>query len=107
MASAAADLSTGASSAPDVSSGTNDVTCEVLVVGAGVSGLTAANELLKRDPAIQLCLVEAKGQWRIVRNCVATSYIASFFLFGRDIWSGLICERRIRAMQSLLRYPIL
>ena len=46
----------------DVTSEPSDVTCEVLVIGAGVSGLTAATELLKRDAAAQICVVEAKGQ---------------------------------------------
>ena len=47
----------------DVTHHSSDVTCEVLVIGAGVSGLTAAHELLKRDPSVRLCVVEAKGQF--------------------------------------------
>ena len=48
-------------SRPAVPGGPGDVSCEVLVIGAGVAGLTAANELLKRDPTAQICVVEAKG----------------------------------------------
>ena len=46
---------------PAVPGGPGDVSCELLVIGAGVAGLTAANEVLKRDPTAQICVVEAKG----------------------------------------------
>ncbi|XP_043204708.1 probable flavin-containing monoamine oxidase A, partial [Amphibalanus amphitrite] len=46
----------------DVTRGSSDVTCEVLVIGAGISGLTAAYEIQKRNPKTELCLVEAKGR---------------------------------------------
>ena len=66
METAAASASPGDASAEDPSDVTpdsSDVTCDLLVIGAGVSGLTAANELLKRDATVRLCVVEAKGQW--------------------------------------------
>lgn len=35
---------------------------DVLVIGCGLSGMTAAYEILKIDPSIKLCLLEAKGR---------------------------------------------
>ena len=34
---------------------------DVLVVGAGISGLTAAYSIISRDPGIHVVVVEAKG----------------------------------------------
>lgn len=34
---------------------------DVIVIGCGLSGLTAAYEIFKLDPNIKLCLLEAKG----------------------------------------------
>lgn len=34
---------------------------DVIVIGCGLSGLTAAYEIFKLDPNINLCLLEAKG----------------------------------------------
>ena len=52
------------SARPDVPGGPGDVTCEVVVIGAGVAGLTAAHELLRRDPNTKVCVVEANGESR-------------------------------------------
>lgn len=35
---------------------------DVVVIGCGLSGLTTAYELLKIDPTIKVCLLEAKGK---------------------------------------------
>lgn len=35
---------------------------DVVVIGCGLSGLTAAYEMLKIDPTIKVCLLEAKGK---------------------------------------------
>jgi len=34
---------------------------DVIVIGCGLSGLTAAYEIFKLEPNINLCLLEAKG----------------------------------------------
>lgn len=34
---------------------------DVAVVGCGLSGLSAAYEILKIDPSVRICLLEAKG----------------------------------------------
>ena len=34
---------------------------DIIVIGCGLSGMTAAYEILKLDPEIKLCLLEAKG----------------------------------------------
>ena len=36
--------------------------CDVLVVGAGVSGLVSAYSLLKKDPSLNVIILEAKGK---------------------------------------------
>ena len=46
---------------PEVPGGPGDISCEVVIIGAGVAGLTAANELLKRDPDTRVCVIEANG----------------------------------------------
>ncbi|XP_037094079.1 probable flavin-containing monoamine oxidase A [Pollicipes pollicipes] len=38
------------------------VSCDVVVIGAGIAGLTAAHEILKRDPTVDLCVLEAKDR---------------------------------------------
>ncbi|XP_043199156.1 uncharacterized protein LOC122368902 [Amphibalanus amphitrite] len=53
------DVTCGSS---DVTKTSSEVTCEVLVIGAGISGLTAAYEIQKRNPKTELCLVEAKDR---------------------------------------------
>lgn len=35
---------------------------DVIIIGCGISGLTAAYEMLKVDPNISVCLLEAKGK---------------------------------------------
>jgi len=49
------------------------VDVDVVVVGAGISGLTAAYTILTRDPGIRLVVIEAKG----------TSYQSKFIDLGR------------------------
>ena len=39
------------------------VDVDVAVLGAGLSGLTAAYTIQSRDPGIQLIVIEAKGWW--------------------------------------------
>ncbi|XP_043196774.1 probable flavin-containing monoamine oxidase A [Amphibalanus amphitrite] len=51
-----------AAARPEVPGGPGDVSCEVLIIGAGVAGLTAAYELLKRDPNINVCVIEANDR---------------------------------------------
>lgn len=36
---------------------------DVIVIGCGLSGLTAGYEIFKLDPNINLCLLEAKGTY--------------------------------------------
>ncbi|XP_057367268.1 probable flavin-containing monoamine oxidase A isoform X1 [Daphnia carinata] len=36
--------------------------CDVIIIGCGLSGMTAAYEMLKLDPNIKLCLLEAKDR---------------------------------------------
>jgi len=36
---------------------------DVVVIGAGVSGLSAAHSIQKKDAGIRLAVLEAKGSW--------------------------------------------
>lgn len=35
--------------------------CDIIIIGCGLSGMTAAYELLKLEPTLKLHLLEAKG----------------------------------------------
>ena len=35
---------------------------DVVIIGAGVSGLTTAHRILQRDPTVNLVILEAKGR---------------------------------------------
>ncbi|KAH3872475.1 hypothetical protein DPMN_035691 [Dreissena polymorpha] len=39
----------------------NALEVDVIVIGAGISGLTAAHTLLKKDPGLDVLVLEAKG----------------------------------------------
>ena len=41
--------------------GSTEEEFDLIVMGCGLSGMTAAYEILKLDPGIKLCLLEAKG----------------------------------------------
>jgi len=52
-------------SEPHIGEGTHLLTsqnCDVLIVGAGISGLTSARELLKADPNLKILIIEGKDR---------------------------------------------
>jgi flavin-dependent dehydrogenase len=44
------------------------IDADVVVIGAGISGLTAAYTIHSKDPGIQVVVVEAKGTFNICKN---------------------------------------
>ena len=56
---------------------------DVVIVGAGLSGLTAAYQLWKKDPSLHVSVLEAKGELRSRQRCQAPCRRVGGYRTGR------------------------
>lgn len=59
---------------------------DVVVVGAGIAGLTAAYTLLQRDPGLCVAVIEANG----IASVVAVHVVFILYLFKSDVNSWTV-----------------